>query len=200
MNDLKSITAARSRPRHPTWTRLALHLVAPIIIGAILAGCATRTSTSDNAADSATKAEDAEPSAVTVVDASVTTSAVTVVDASVTTSTATVVDGDDAVVDNKFPDVIAAEATRDDDGSWTFAVTISSPYDSPDRYADAWRVSGLDGEVYGVRELAHDHASEQPFTRSKSGIQIPDGVTEVTVLGRDQLNGWGGAAITVVLP
>jgi len=98
-----------------------------------------------------------------------------------------------------FPDVVAATAQLTDDGSWTFSATISSPYDSPDRYADAWRVVGADGTVYGIRELAHDHASEQPFTRSQSGIAIPTDVVEVMVEGRDQLSGWGGQTTTISL-
>lgn len=98
-----------------------------------------------------------------------------------------------------FPDVIAATAQLDGDGTWTFAATISSPYDTPERYADAWRVLGPDGTVFGVRELAHDHANEQPFTRSRSGIEIPDDVDTVTVEGRDQANGWGGGTVEVVL-
>ncbi len=106
--------------------------------------------------------------------------------------------GDDAN-EELFPDVLDATATQADDGSWTFSATLSSPYDTPERYADAWRVLGPDGEVYGIRELAHDHANEQPFTRSQSGIEIPDGVTTVTVEGRDQVSGWGGATVEVVL-
>jgi len=98
-----------------------------------------------------------------------------------------------------FPDVVSATAQLTDDGSWTFSATISSPYDSPDRYADAWRVVGPNGTVYGIRELAHDHASEQPFTRSQSGIAIPTDVVEVTVEGRDQLSGWGGQTTTISL-
>ena len=98
-----------------------------------------------------------------------------------------------------YPDVIAATAQLDGDGTWTFAATISSPYDTPERYADAWRVLGPDGTVFGVRELAHDHANEQPFTRSRSGIEIPDDVDTVTVEGRDQANGWGGGTVEVVL-
>lgn len=99
-----------------------------------------------------------------------------------------------------FPDVIGATAERAADGSWTFSATLSSPYDSPERYADAWRVLGPDGEVYGIRELAHDHANEQPFTRRQSGIVIPESVTVVTVEGRDQISGWGGAVVEVELP
>ncbi|MGI9596604.1 MAG: hypothetical protein ACR2QK_10615, partial [Acidimicrobiales bacterium] len=90
-------------------------------------------------------------------------------------------------------------AQLDGDGTWTFSATLSSPYDTPQRYADAWRVIGNDGEVYGIRELTHDHQSEQPFTRSQSGIEIPDDVEVVTVEGRDQLSGWGGAVVQVEL-
>ncbi|MDH3301485.1 MAG: hypothetical protein OES24_13355 [Acidimicrobiia bacterium] len=98
-----------------------------------------------------------------------------------------------------FPDVVGVEAVHDGDGSWTFHVTLSSPYDSPERYADAWRVVGPDGAVFGERILLHDHAAEQPFTRSRSGIEIPADVTTVTVEGRDQVSGWGGATMEVAL-
>jgi hypothetical protein len=96
------------------------------------------------------------------------------------------------------PTVVAVAVTPDGD-AFTFDVTISSPYDSADRYADAWRVVGPGGEVYGVRELTHDHAGEQPFTRSLSGVEIPADVLAVTVEGHDQRNGWGGATVTVDL-
>ena len=93
-----------------------------------------------------------------------------------------------------FPDVTGAVF----DGAGSIAVTVSSPYDSPARYADALRVRSEDGiEVYGVRELTHDHASEQPFTRSITDVKIPDDVTEVVVEGRDQVSGWGGKTVTV---
>lgn len=110
----------------------------------------------------------------------------------------TVDDGAD-LASELFPDVLDAVATHDGDGSWTFSATLSSPYDSAARYADAWRVLGPDDEVYGVRELTHDHASEQPFTRSQSGIEIPEDVTTVIVQGRDQVSGWGGATVEVEL-
>lgn len=98
-----------------------------------------------------------------------------------------------------YPDVTEASATVDGE-AFEFVVTMSSPYDSPERYADAWRVVGDDGVVYGVRELLHDHAGEQPFTRSLSGVQIPDTVTSVRIQGRDQVYGWGGGEVEVTLP
>ena len=102
-------------------------------------------------------------------------------------------------VEELFPDVLAAEATQAGDGTWNFNATLSSPYDSPERYADAWRILGPDGTQYGIRVLVHDHASEQPFTRSVGGIEIPDDVTTVTIEGRDQVSGWGGDTVDVEL-
>lgn len=99
-----------------------------------------------------------------------------------------------------FPDVLDATATRAADGTWTFSVTLSSPYDTPEQYADAWRVVDAEGTELGFRLLTHDHANEQPFTRSQSGIEIPEGVTAVTIQGRDQANGWGGSFLDYELP
>ena len=98
-----------------------------------------------------------------------------------------------------FPDILAAQATLTGDDTWRFDVTVSSTYDTPERYADAWRVVGPDGEEFGIRVLTHDHASEQPFTRSQSGIVIPSDVTSVTIEGRDLANGWGGGFLEVDL-
>lgn len=94
-----------------------------------------------------------------------------------------------------FPNVLAVESEQADDGSWTFSVTLSSPYDSPEQYADAWRVLGPEGDELGFRGLTHDHANEQPFTRSQNGIVIPEGVDDVTVQARDLINGWGGETL-----
>ena len=98
-----------------------------------------------------------------------------------------------------YPDVVAVSIEPDGE-TYRFDVTISSPYDSAERYADAWRIIGPDGTVYGVRELLHDHAGEQPFTRSLSGVEVPAGVSTVTVEARDKSNGWGGASLEVEVP
>ncbi len=94
--------------------------------------------------------------------------------------------------------MIDAVATPAHQG-WDFDVTVSSPYDTPERYADAWRVVGPNGAVFGVRELTHDHAGEQPFTRSLLDVEIPAEVDVVVVEGRDSINGWGGQSIDVSL-
>ncbi|MBA3417114.1 MAG: hypothetical protein ACR2KO_02265 [Geodermatophilaceae bacterium] len=102
--------------------------------------------------------------------------------------------------DQQFPDVVEVVAGRAEDGTFTFDVTMSSPYDTPERYADGWRILGPDEEVYAEMTLDHDHAAEQPFTRTQTGVEIPDGVTSVVVEGRDLENGYGGGTQTVDLP
>lgn len=100
----------------------------------------------------------------------------------------------------QFPDVLDVQAERAADGTFTFEVTMSSPYDTPERYADGWRILGPDEEMLAEMTLDHDHASEQPFTRSQSGVEVPEGVTSVVVEGRDLANGYGGGTRTVDLP
>ncbi|MDH4050294.1 MAG: hypothetical protein OEU93_01865 [Rubrivivax sp.] len=98
------------------------------------------------------------------------------------------------------PDVLGAKASARGNDVFDFDVTVSSPYDTPQRYADAFRVMGPDGEVYGVRALLHDHAGEQPFTRDLYGVRIPPGVKRVTLQGRDRVHGWGGGTYDLPLP
>ncbi|OKL52976.1 hypothetical protein BSZ39_11970 [Bowdeniella nasicola] len=101
--------------------------------------------------------------------------------------------------DQKFPDVVKAEL-KPSGNQFSIAVTISSPYDTPKRYADGWRVMTEDGEVLAEHDLAHDHANEQPFTRERGPFKIPDDVAKVVVEGRDQANGYGGKTVTIDVP
>ena len=100
----------------------------------------------------------------------------------------------------KFPDVVAVKVQPRGGAVFDFDVTVSSPYDSPRRYADAFRVMGKDGQVYGERKLLHDHAGEQPFTRDLHGVKIPGGVRSVVVQARDQKYGYGGKTAEAALP
>jgi hypothetical protein len=100
----------------------------------------------------------------------------------------------------RYPDVVAVKAQSRAADSFDFDVTVSSPYDTPQRYTDAFRVVGKDGTVYGERRLLHDHAGEQPFTRDLYGVRIPRGVRTVTVQARDQKYGYGGRTVEVALP
>ena len=96
-------------------------------------------------------------------------------------------------------DAIAAEV-RSEGAAWSFEVTVRHDDAGWDHYADAWRVVGPDGTVYGTRELLHPHVDEQPFTRSLSGVAIPEGVTTVIVEARDSVHGWGGRTLEITLP
>ena len=101
--------------------------------------------------------------------------------------------------DQKHPDILEAELSGSD-GEYRISVTVSSPYDSPERYADGWRVLDGDRTVLAEHELGHDHANEQPFTRSRGPFEIPDNVQEVTVEGHDQEHGYGGKTVTIKVP
>jgi hypothetical protein len=69
-----------------------------------------------------------------------------------------------------------------------------------DHYADRWEVvDGRDGTVLGERVLLHPHENEQPFTRSQSGIRIPDGLEEVVVRAQCNVHGFGGKEVVVSL-
>ncbi|MBK6971782.1 MAG: hypothetical protein IPH26_02060 [Sterolibacteriaceae bacterium] len=105
----------------------------------------------------------------------------------------------DAVA-QRFPDVVAAKVRAGSAGHFDFDVTVSSPYDTPQRYADAFRVTSKAGGVFGERKLLHDHAGEQPFTRDLYGVAIPPGIRVVLVQARDSEFGYGGATFEVSLP
>lgn len=102
--------------------------------------------------------------------------------------------------EQQYPDVVAVKVHARTPDRFDFDVTVSSPYDTPQRYANAFRVTGKEGKIYGERILLHDHADEQPFTRDLYGVTIPAGVKSVTVQARDKKFGYGGKAVEVSLP
>lgn len=87
------------------------------------------------------------------------------------------------------PEIVDAEA-RSGSSGWSFSVTIRHPDSGWDHYADGWEIRGADGSLLGERPLAHPHVSEQPFTRSLSGVAIPDDVTQVFVRARCNHGDW----------
>jgi len=97
-------------------------------------------------------------------------------------------------------DVVDVEVTKQGEGTFRFDVTLRHADEGWDHYADRWEVLGPDGAALGVRELAHPHVNEQPFTRSLSGVAIPADVGEVRVRARDSVHGYGGAEMTVAVP
>jgi hypothetical protein len=102
--------------------------------------------------------------------------------------------------EQRHPDVVDVKVRAAGADRFDFDVTVSSPYDTPQRYADAFRVSTVTGEVLGERKLLHDHQGEQPFTRDLYGVRIAGGIKEVVVQARDQKYGYGGKTRKVALP
>ena len=100
----------------------------------------------------------------------------------------------------KFPDIVSVKVVPRGGDVFDFDVTVSSPYDTAVRYADAFRVTTKGGAVLGERILLHDHADEQPFTRDLYGVAIPPAVAVVVIDGRDRLHGWGGRSVEIRLP
>ena len=97
-------------------------------------------------------------------------------------------------------DVLEVSATPTGDGTYRFDVTVRHADTGWDHYADAWEVLSADGTALGTRTLLHPHTDEQPFTRSLTGVRIPDDVAEVTIRARDSVHGHGGKALTVPVP
>jgi len=92
-----------------------------------------------------------------------------------------------------FADPVVIEDVRatQSGGTWRFDVTVSHPDTGWEHYADGWRVEDAEGKDLGTRILAHPHVNEQPFTRSLSGVVIPEGTTEIYIRARDNIDGWG---------
>jgi hypothetical protein len=99
-----------------------------------------------------------------------------------------------------YAQVVQVRAMEQAEGRWRFDVTVRHHDEGWDHYADAWQVTDVPGEnIYGERVLAHPHDTEQPFTRSLSGIVIPPEVDRVRVRAKCNLHGFGSREITVDL-
>ncbi len=98
------------------------------------------------------------------------------------------------------PVIENVSARQSGDDTWRFDVTISHPDTGWDHYADGWRVLDMDGNELGMRVLFHPHVDEQPFTRSLSGVRIPDGTTQVQIQARDLPAGWNASSVIFQLP
>lgn len=83
--------------------------------------------------------------------------------------------------------------------TYTVHATVRHADDGWDNYANVFQVvPAIDNSQVsnGVRELLHPHDNEQPFTRSQRGVQA---VGQVRVEAADNVDGWGGSAITLSL-
>ena len=97
-------------------------------------------------------------------------------------------------------DVLNAQIKRSADGSFSISATVQHADTGWDHYSDGWDVLGPQDELLGRRVLLHPHVSEQPFTRSLSGVRIPPDIRRVKVRAHDSVHKHGGGEVTVDVP
>lgn len=82
---------------------------------------------------------------------------------------------------------------------WSIHVTLEHPDTGWDHYADGWEVLDAEGNRLGYRELHHPHVNVQPFTRSLSGVFLPDGTREIHIRASCSVDSWSGETTRVEL-
>ncbi len=95
-------------------------------------------------------------------------------------------------------EIVFAELRRDG-GAWQPTVTLRHADTGWEHYADAWRVTTVDGEVLSHRTLYHPHVDEQPFTRSGPAFALPPDTARVIVEARDTVHGWSAETLAIEL-
>jgi hypothetical protein len=78
----------------------------------------------------------------------------------------------------------------EEDGQFTFSVTIASPDLGCNQYANWWEIIDLDGNLIYRRILGHSHVNEQPFTRSGVATGVMN-TTEIYIRAHMNTTGYG---------
>ena len=86
--------------------------------------------------------------------------------------------------------IFVVEFHNNEGNQWSVDVTLKHGDTGWDHYADNWRIVDDKGNILGNRVLYHPHVDEQPFTRSLSGVKVPEGTTIVYVEAHDKVHGW----------
>ncbi len=103
--------------------------------------------------------------------------------------------------DADYAQVKSVRMVSRSDRQWDFHVSVFHNDESWDHYANVWQiVDPADGAIIGERVLAHPHETEQPFTRSLTGVTIPNGTVEVVIRSRCNLHEYGGKEIRILIP
>ncbi|HSG95118.1 MAG TPA: hypothetical protein VLA28_06330 [Afifellaceae bacterium] len=97
-------------------------------------------------------------------------------------------------------DVVKVAVSETAPGSFRFDVTVRHGDEGWDHYANAWQVLAPDGGILGERVLLHPHDTEQPFTRSLSGVAISGEIKTVIIRARDSVHDFGGKEMSIDLP
>jgi len=96
------------------------------------------------------------------------------------------------------PTILGVTATKSGI-SWRVDVTLEHPDTGWDHYADGWEILNEKGERLGYRLLHHPHVNEQPFTRSLTNLDLPDGTRTIYIRAHCSVDGWAGKKIHVDL-
>lgn len=95
--------------------------------------------------------------------------------------------------------IVDAQITSLGDGRYRIDASVEHADTGWEHYADRWDVLAEDGSVLGVRELAHPHVNEQPFTRSLT-LTLPPGTRKVILRANDSEHGLGGQQFELEVP
>ncbi|MBT5031132.1 MAG: hypothetical protein HOM55_02425 [Proteobacteria bacterium] len=96
-------------------------------------------------------------------------------------------------------EILAADFKRSNNKQWSVNVTLAHADSGWGHYADDWWVVDADGNILGDRVLLHPHENEHPFTRSLSGVKIPEGTTIVYIEAHDIVHGCSPNRLTIDL-
>ncbi len=93
----------------------------------------------------------------------------------------------------------AVQVKKIANGTYNFSVTLKHADKSWEHYANLWQVETLQGELIAKRVLHHPHISEQPFTRSLSGVSIPSELKQVVIVAGCTVEGINSKKVLVKL-
>ena len=97
-------------------------------------------------------------------------------------------------------DVLEVKIKGTSKNTYSFTVTVLHEDTGWDHYANKWDIVDEKGNVIGTRILHHPHVAEQPFSRSLSGVKIPEHIKSVTVRAHDSIHEYGGKTFSLSLP
>lgn len=95
--------------------------------------------------------------------------------------------------------ILAVDLNNSNNNIWLVKVTLEHTDTGWDHYADSWQIEDEKGNVLGYRLLQHPHVNEQPFTRSLTGVEIPEDITTLYIKAHDKVHGWTKNSLRVNL-
>jgi len=91
--------------------------------------------------------------------------------------------------------VTKVEFNKNKSNLYNFQVTVLHQDEGWDHYVNKWDIIDENNNVIATRILHHPHVTEQPFTRSLSGVKIPSNVKTITIRAYDKVHKYGGKTI-----